>query len=247
MEIRTGVIDIHTHVLPRMDDGSKNTEMSVQMLQILHSMKVTTVVATPHYYGHRESVDSFLERRERSWQKLKEHITDTLPQLRLGAEVAFGTRLSEEPKLDALCISGTRTLLVEMPFSQWSEIELNVLSSLCLDREYQVVLAHLERFVDLQKNPDIMNRILQLPVCIQINAEAILPLFQRKRWVDMFRNGRAHLLGSDCHNLTSRAPNLKAARDILSRKAGQACLNQIDACGWALLEPSGVSVKEKGL
>lgn len=245
MESRTGVIDIHTHVLPRMDDGSRNTEMSVQMLQILRSMKVITVVATPHYYGHRESVDSFLERREQSWQTLKEHITQDLPEIRLGAEVAFGIRLLEESKLDALCIAGTRTLLLEMPFSQWSEMELNVVSSLCLDRKYQVVLAHLERFVDLQKNPDILNRILQLPVYIQINAEAILPMFKRKRWVDMFRNGQAHLLGSDCHNLTGRKPNLKAARDILGRKVGQDCLNYIDACGWALLEPSGVPVKEK--
>ena len=245
MEIRAGVIDIHTHVLPRMDDGSKNTEMSVRMLQILRSMQVTTVVATPHYYGHRESVDSFLERREGSWQRLKEHVADGLPEIRLGAEVAFGSRLLEEPKLDSLCISGTRTLLLEMPFSQWSEMELNVVSSLCLDRNYQVILAHLERFVDLQEKSDIMNRILQLPLYIQINAEAILPRFKRKQWVDMFRNGQAHLLGSDCYNLTSRAPNLKLARDILSRKIGEDCLRQIDACGWGLLENSEVPVKEK--
>lgn len=235
MENQVGVIDIHTHVLPHMDDGSKNTEMSLQMLRL---MKVDAVVATPHYYGRRESVDSFLERRDHSWQKLKEHVDGTLPEIRLGAEVAFGTRLLEEPKLDCLCISGTRTLLLEMPFSQWSEMELNVVSSLCLERKYQVILAHLERFVDLQRNSDIMDQILRLPIYVQINAEAILPAFKRKRWVDMFRNGQAHLLGSDCHNLSNRKPNLELARSVLRKKLGQDLLDQIDLQGTKLLNLS---------
>ena len=122
-----------------------------------------------------------------------------------------------------------------MPFAAWGDYELNAVSSLCLDRGFQVVLAHYERFVPFQKGTDLADRILSLPVHIQINAETLLPLMTRGRWLRMFEKGKAHLLGSDAHNLANRAPNLQRARDIIGKKLGQAVLQRIDQCGNELL------------
>ena len=57
------VIDFHSHVLPGMDDGSKSVEMSLAMLHAMKAGRTDLVVASSHYYGHKESIDAFLKRR----------------------------------------------------------------------------------------------------------------------------------------------------------------------------------------
>lgn len=232
---RTHVIDFHTHVLPKMDDGSKSVEMSLEMLHTMRAQGIDTVAATPHYYARHEDVDRFLERREHALQRLNEALDAECPQLVTGAEVAFYFGIEQERALDRLCIGGSRALLLEMPFAAWEDYELNAVSSLCLDRGFDVVLAHFERFVPFQKGSDMVERILSLPVCVQINAETLLPLLSRGRWLKLFEQGRAHLLGSDAHNLTNRAPNLGKAREIIAKKSGQAVLERIDRCGSELI------------
>ena len=232
---RNHVIDFHTHVLPKMDDGSKSVEMSLEMLHAMRAQGIDTVAATPHYYARHEDIDRFLERREHALQRLTEALDETCPRLVTGAEAAFYFGIEQEHDLDKLCIAGTRTLLLEMPFAAWGDYELNAVSSLCLDRGFDVVLAHFERFVPFQKGGDMEERILALPVYVQINAETLLPLLSRGRWLKLFEQGRAHLLGSDAHNLTSRAPNLGKAREIIAKKAGQTVLERIDRCGSELI------------
>lgn len=231
------MVDFHTHVLPRMDDGSKSSDMSVEMLHRMSGYGTDLVVSTSHYYGQRESVESFLERRAASFERLSAKLDEKCPQILLGSETAFFFGIEEEERLDELCIEGTRTLLLEMPFQPWTDYELNAVASLCFDREMNVVLAHLERFVDFQKGTDVIERMLALPVRVQINAETVLPMLRRGRWIRMFAERRAHILGSDSHNLTSRAPNLGEARAMIHKKAGGATLEWIDSCTNELLAP----------
>lgn len=229
------VIDLHTHVLPKMDDGSRSIEMSLEMLHTMRAQGIDTVAATPHYYHRHEEIDRFLERREHAVQRLNEAMDADCPQLITGAEVTFYFGIENEHALDRLCIGKSSTLLLEMPFAAWGDYELNAVSSLCLDRNFQVVLAHYERFVPFQKGSDMAERILALPVYVQINAETLLPFLSRGRWLKMFEQRRAQLLGSDAHNLSNRAPNLGAAREIIGNKLGQSVLRRIDRCGSELI------------
>lgn len=237
---RNPVIDFHSHILPKMDDGSKSTEMSLQMLRQISQSGVDTVVATPHYYGFRESVSDFIQRRSASWKRLSASLDDTYPKILLGAEVAFFSGLTSlDEELDKLCIENSRILLLEMPFSQWSGMELDAVSTLCLDRKYKVVLAHFERFLPLQRDMQAAESILELPIWVQVNAERFLSFRERKSVLKLFETKTAHLLGSDCHNLDRRPPNLGQARKVLAKKLGQNVLDEIDHCGNKLLEPDG--------
>lgn len=237
------VIDLHTHVLPKMDDGSKSMEMSLAMLREMRAQGVDVAVATPHYYARHESIERFLARRDHAEHRLREELDEDCPQILTGAEVAFFFGIEENAELDKLCIGHSRTLLLEMPFAAWGDYELNAVASLCIDQGFHVVLAHFERFVPFQKGSDVADRMLELPVSVQINAETLLPLFTRGRWLRMFEQGRAQLLGSDAHNLSDRTPNLGAARAMIDKKLGRDCLRQIDACGSKLvLEGSGAEL-----
>ncbi len=231
------IIDFHSHVLPKMDDGSKSVEMSLQMLRSAQTMGVDVMVATPHFYGHRESPEQFLERRAASWQALAETMSQEqgLPRVFLGAEVAFSSHIVKHPELDELCIGGTRTLLLEMPFSSWTEYELDGVTALSLDRGYQVVLAHFERFLGMPGNEKMLGRLMGLPIWLQMNGERLMG-FGSGKWCQWFQDGRAGLLGSDCHDLERRPPNLGPARAKLERKAGAEVLARVDALGAELIK-----------
>jgi len=230
------VIDFHSHILPGMDDGSRDVEMSLEMLRACGEMGVDVMVATSHFYGHRESRERFERRRAASWQALSEGMRGKpgLPKVVLGAEVAFSSHIVKHPELDGLCIGGTRTLLLEMPFSSWTEYELDGVAALSLDRGYQVVLAHFERFLGMSGNEKMLERLMELPIRLQMNGERLLR-FGGGKWCEWFKDGRAGLLGSDCHNLDRRPPNLGPARAKLEKKAGAEVLARVDALGAELL------------
>lgn len=242
------VIDFHSHILPGIDDGSPDVATSVAMLQEMKKQGVAHCVATPHFYSYRRSVETFVSQREAAWQQLRSALTDDLPRVYLGAEVALFSELAELPEvgLSALCIAGTRTLLLEMPFAQWGDYEVDAVARLSIDREVQVVLAHLERYLPLQRKSTYMDRILTLPVWVQINAESLGGglgnLRQRRQMLQLFESGRAHVLGSDCHNLHHRSPNLRQGRDTLQKRLGAETLSRIDNFGATLLSQEAVII-----
>ncbi len=238
---RYPVIDFHSHILPKMDDGSKSTDMSLEMLQRMKNTGCDLVVSTSHYYRKDEEISAFLERRTASYLRLCTRIREepewNVPSIALGAEVAFFFGIEEERDLSKLCIGDTNLLLLEMPFAPWSIYEINAVSALCYDRGFRVILAHYERFAEFQKGNEIYDRILNLPVIVQINAESLQSKFgwNSKRWLRMFEEGRARLLGTDAHNLTSRPPNLDLARETLRTKVSEEVLAGIDEFGFRLL------------
>ena len=65
------MLDFHSHFLPKMDDGSKSTEMSMEMLRSSRKQGVTTIVSTSHFYGTDESPERFLRRRQHAFEKLR--------------------------------------------------------------------------------------------------------------------------------------------------------------------------------
>ena len=228
--------DIHTHVLPGIDDGSKDVAMSREMLARIKASGVDTVVATPHFYGNRRSLEQFLERRQGAIERLfSEMSKDEMPELRFGAEVAFYSGLLRDNDMNKLCIDGTNTLLLEMPFQVWTDFEINEVASLCFDYKLEVVIAHIERYKGFASD-EMMRQLLRLPVYIQINAGTLLPWHGRKQWLKMFDEGTAKILGSDCHNLTERAPNLAEGREMIRKKLGDGVLRRIDRTTEQLLE-----------
>lgn len=228
------VIDFHTHILPGIDDGSRSERMSLQMLHTAARGKVDVVVATPHFYASDTSVSRFLAERERSFVRLERCRRGSRPEIIPGAEVAFFSGIGRAEQIGRLCIEQTNLLLLEMPFSAWSEHDLWEIE-LLLDRGIQPVIAHLERFYRFQHDRNMIPMLLDMPVYVQINAECLLNWKTRHRGLKLFRSGQAHLLGSDCHNISSRPENLRQGRSVIAEKLGHSALREIDRLGTKLL------------
>lgn len=231
------MIDFHSHVLPGMDDGSPNTDTSMKMLELMRLDGIDTVIATPHFYGERESMDSFLKRRNVCVQHLKrKYDSEQFPKIAIGAEVAYFEGISKAEDLNKLCIAGTNLLLLEMPFCNWNERIFNEVKKLAGSKDFHLILAHIERYPSYQKRDSYFEDVLGLDVTCQCNAGPLLSWSKRKQVLRYFESGQAKLLGSDCHNLESRKPNLGEGRKILEKKLGKNILDRIDADGKDLIK-----------
>ena len=220
------VVDLHSHVLPGMDDGSPDVGTTESMLRALRAQGAGVVCATSHYYAWQETLPAFLERRQQAMERIagREQGLTILP----GAETAFFRGISDFPELDRLCLPQTNTLLLEMPFSDWTEGQVEEVISLSLDRGFQVVLAHPERFLFSRKNKKALEKLSELPLYFQINADALVRWRTRSNALMLMEWAQCALLGSDCHNMTSRPPRLERAREVLAKKLGRELLEQMD-------------------
>ena len=222
------IIDMHCHILPGVDDGARDVETSLAMLEASRAQGVQYMVATPHFYATRDRVDTFLDRRREAWETLKSRMGADYPGIVLGAEVAFFRGISRAERLEALKIEGTDCILLEMPFRPWSEDDVDEVSEILEKHGYTIILAHVERYLAMRGNADYIGNLLELPVLAQINAESLLDWRQRGKLIKMVRNGQVHLLGSDCHGIHHRPPNLGEGREILRKKTGTEYLDRID-------------------
>lgn len=218
--------DLHTHILPGVDDGAQTVDEALALLQIQAQQGVDTVALTPHFYGRRESPESFLARREAAWQQLLEATAGLqCPRLLLGAEVAWMPDMAQWSELEALCYQGTSVLLVELPMAPWTDSVFRALNSLEGRRGVIPMIAHIDRYFYCQKKKDI-DRLLEMGYPVQISAEALLRFYTRKRALDLLENYDG-LLISDCHNLSDRKPNIERAIRIAGKKLGNRFAEEI--------------------
>ena len=230
------MIDLHCHILPGMDDGSPDVETSLAMLRRQAEQGIGAVCATSHYYAWQNDIETFCERRAAALQKLLDAWPEErLPRVIPAAEVAFFTGISACPDLGRLCIQGTKTLLLEMPFTEWNDFQVEEVSALVLDRGFHVVLVHPERFCASKDNVWKLRELAELPVALQVNAKTLLRWRTRRLGLKLLQMARDPLLGSDCHNLTTRPPNLAEGRGVVAQKLGDAFLTKMDqSAAWLI-------------
>lgn len=214
-----GLVDFHSHILPGIDDGSRSVEQSLALLRLQAEQGVQRVIATPHFYADRHSVSEFLERRQRAEEALRAAMEEVpgLPALSVGAEVAFFEGLSNFDRLQDLAISGTGCVMIEMPMRQWSDRQLRELAEIRQKQKLTPIMAHIERYMSLPGGRTIPDRLAELPVYLQVNAGFFERRSTRRMALRLLRNQQIHLLGSDCHDLETRVPNLGAAEKVINK------------------------------
>lgn len=220
------MLDIHAHILPEMDDGSASAEESTRMLRLSRQQGVTVMAATPHFYATKDTPEKFLNRRQTAVEKM-EYDAQTMPQLLLGAEVAYFGGMNRCTELRQLQIGLSGLLLVEMPFTAWSDRMVEEVIALRDHLGLQPVLAHVERYG--RQFFKFQRHLLDGGVLFQCNTDAFLGGLSAVRWLRMLKNGEVHFLGSDCHNMEKRPPKLDQAGKVITKKLGHQAMEKLDA------------------
>ena len=223
------VTDFHSHILPGIDDGSSSVEESINMLHMEAEQGIACVAATPHFYARYDDPELFLQRREDAFRKLQAAMTqhERLPRILLGAEVHYFQGVSDSEVLSRLTIAEKGCILIEMPPAPWTEQMYRELEWIYTKQGLTPVIAHLDRYISPLKTYGIPGRLEELPVLVQANASFFLRRSTAAFALRLLRQGRIHLLGSDCHNMTNRAPNLGPAVQRIVSKLGNTALEQL--------------------
>lgn len=228
------MIDLHTHILPGMDDGAVDVEMSLQMLRKEAEQGVGTVALTPHFYRTREHTETFLQRREAAMTQLTAAAAGTdIPRLILAAETEWVPGMADWPELEDLCYAGTRILLVELPFTPWNDEMFRQLYSLEGRRGITPMIAHVDRYFDVQEKRNL-EKLLDMDVPMQISAFALTRLHSRRKSLQLLQEADCVLI-SDCHDLTTRPPNLPEAMTVVAKKLGKEAAAELAGAGLDIL------------
>ncbi len=238
--------DFHSHILPGMDDGAKNTYAAVAMLKKLYADGVETVVLTPHFYRRDEDIAHFLKRREKSYSQLckaTEGIQDC-PRFRLGAEVYFYPSLSSDPDFGKLAVEGTDYVLLELPFEHFYHNFFSSYSKFISNCKQNLILAHIERYTAFGNTEEEFEQILGFgkAVCqLNCSSAAEMGLFDKKKTARLIRDGFISVLGTDAHNMDSRPPLFGKAEKKIISKFGAEEFSRICRNSTAILDNAPIS------
>ena len=215
-----GYIDIHSHILPAIDDGAANISDSVELLKQEKENGVSSVICTPHFYPEAEELQRHLTKCRTAYSQLKEAVKyQDLPEIFLGHEVQYFTGISKCADLDKLCIEGTTILLLELPFlTPLSEYMLREVRSIDRDLGITVILAHIERYAGDKLFKKLLKIISEGDAKGQINAEAVLSAGSAKTVQKLIKRGYVSYIASDAHSPSVRPVLIKKAYSSLKEK-----------------------------
>lgn len=199
------MIDFHNHILPNVDDGSKSFDMSIDMIKDAHMQGITEIVNTTHHMhpiidnssiGYKDIMLKYSELKK----KLDEHEIDV--KIHKGSEIYFHEKLDEIEINDLTTFGNGKYMLIEFPVIQFPENYTEILFKLQLNGVTPII-AHPERYRDIQKNLDIIGEFIDKGYVLQIDAGSLLGDFGKKVKkcaLEIVKRGQFHLIGSDAHN-----------------------------------------------
>ena len=212
-------IDFHAHIIPGADHGCAASDEAARQLIMMNQAGIATVVATPHFYPAQHEVEDFLARVDFGMERLLTKLPPEAPRLYLGAEVLLCPNLHKMPGFEKLCIRGTRVMLLELPFTGCNDALFETVQEI-LEREYTVVLAHIDRYI--KAYGDQIHALLDMGALAQINASSLNGWLARKRMLPYLKDQRVVAFGSDLHRedadaMAAYAALQKLPDDLFSR------------------------------
>jgi protein-tyrosine phosphatase len=215
------MIDLHSHVLPGIDDGPDELAESVEFLRAAAAQGTTVLAATPHARDDHPLVD--LERLEADCASLNEQLpanTDITVIPAAEVDLLWAQRASDEELRLASFGQAGKDLLLETPYGELPDTFEALVFQVSV-RGYRLLLAHPERNPTFQRDPLRLRELVDRGVLLQITLPALMRSDRRSRSrklaLDLVREGIAHNLASDAHSAGPwRPPDLRAGLAALA-------------------------------
>lgn len=226
-----GLIDIHQHVVYGIDDGPKTWEDTIANVAEAERQGIERIIATSHAFPGRAhfEYDEYLDKLD----EINQYAAEQGWNVRLvpGAEVYYTSKALKKLDADAIpTLANSLYVLVEfMPETKAEEI-FRAMRELA-NGGYHPILAHVERYYDLQDKPEVIQDLRRLGVLIQMNAKTVLQskgLFGGRGFIrKLLKDGIVDFVATDAHNASSRPVCLRAAYDFLVKNYGQEKADQL--------------------
>lgn len=222
------MIDIHSHILPGVDDGAKNFEVSIEMARMYIENGIEKVIATPHYIGgiNNKTLDENREILNKLTGKIKEENLDL--EVVLGNEIMISLEILRDiGKGKVTTLNGTRYVLVELPMFDIPLYTEDMIYELLL-KGYIPVIAHPERNSKIMEDPNILFNYISNGALAQLNLPSLEGRYGSEvREVSeiLLKHNMIHFIGTDSHGVKKRSPrvgnSLEVLQGIVSQKGFQ--------------------------
>lgn len=223
------VLDVHSHIVPKVDDGSDSVRESIGILQLLQKQGVDKVVATPHFYADKYPIDQYLEMVSQQYVRLCQETQGMqLPETFLGFEVHYFKGISSFQKLESLCMQSSRFILVEFPYTKINRRMLDEVTDMAINRNLVPIIAHIDRYLKYNSLEELISIFDDGFFMGQLNADSFLQMMNKKKAFAFLESKCCQFIGSDVHNLTTRAPHIDKAMEYIEKKLGWQYVNYID-------------------
>ncbi len=229
MQIK-GFADIHSHLLPGVDDGATDLQEACRMVRLAYENGTRAMILTPHYRDrYMKNTPEFLQKK---LEQLQNAISEEMPdmQMHLGNEVLYQVdvfQLVESGRV--LPLSGSRYVLLEfLPDALRSRVIMGVAEA--VQYGFTPIIAHGELCAVLRKDPSLVEEILHMGALIQMNADSIMgkngfPI----KWAchKLLRRHQVHFVASDAHDERVRQPVLQPCFMRIQKKYGEAYAKRV--------------------
>ncbi len=216
------MIDIHSHILPNIDDGSKSEEITLEMLRAAVKDGTKEIIATPHFCrGYGDTEYKKVKELVKEVQELADEAGIDI-KIYHGQEVYYSERMLEDYDNGLIgTINDSRYMLFELPMtSKLDEDIFNVLYEMQL-KGIVLILAHPERYKFIIEKPSTINRFIDEGILFQLNSGSIEGKFGekiKKTASILLENGIYNFIGSDAHNTTSRRTGILEGSKLAKEK-----------------------------
>jgi protein-tyrosine phosphatase len=216
------MIDLHSHILPGIDDGPITLEKSLELADLYQRAGFTTIVATPHWVPGTTwtpSIEDIYQRRS----LLQDSCNSKNIEIKIcvGMEIALDVNLGDLLlKKRLLTLAGSPYLLIESPFQRfpigWDQMFFSIMAN-----GYRIILAHPERCMQLLSSPDLYDDIIEAGVYLQVNYDSFLGHYGKEVSETAFyllKKSYIHFLATDSHDPIQRHPgNARKALKVLAK------------------------------
>ena len=221
------MIDIHTHVLPGIDDGSSSMDESMEMLSLAEESGVKVLVTT----SHCNIPNVFDNYASKDLERLWHHVEAEAKRIGIGLKLCRGMEIFATEELPDLLadgrvwtLNGTKYFLVEFDFGEDPDFCRYILGR-CRDRGFRPIIAHPERYVFVQEDPELAYEWCRMGYGLQLNKGSLLGKFGPQAQIAaelLADHGLAACVASDAHSPYQRTTHMGQIREFLTEQFGEA-------------------------
>lgn len=231
-------LDIHAHILPGIDDGAKDVQTAITLLEMMKEQGITHVIATPHFYPDTDNAEEFIEFTRQVYNDFTKEIQNKdLPTIFMGCELRYFSGIGKSRAIHQFAIKGTDYLLLELPYG--APITKMVLQDIIDIHERQgliPIMAHIERYSHVSGFRKLLKLIAEGYALAHFNAGGILSKETARVCEKLIKAGLVSFVASDTHSPEHRPPQIKAALDYIADRLGKSAANRLIIKGNRLLE-----------
>jgi len=241
------LVDPHCHILPSIDDGAKNLEVSIDMCRIAEKDGTSCIIATPHF------IHGVINNNSKIVKQKVEKLNNTLKKKKININIYPGCEAFITPELPRLVrekqvctLNDTQYILIELPMESIPDYTADIIYQFRLDG-YTPIIAHPERNAVIRETPDILCDLINRGALTQMNSSSINGLFGKgimETSLTLLKSKMIHLLASDAHTAGGRSPKLSEAMSIIEGKVGHETLQSMIKRNCAVLKGESIEVEE---